>query len=76
MIFDPSDPIIDLNLFQRKDCLEATEFGELEEILPENMPKMRGQGFVITTYVNVDHVADLVTQFLGILELLTNILAF
>ena len=61
MVFDPSDPDIDPTLFERKDW-EATEFGELEEILPENMPQMRGQGFVMTAYVDADHAADTVTR--------------
>ena len=61
MIFDPSDPEVDANQFQSRDW-EATEFGELEEVLPENMPESRGQGFVMTAYVDADHAADTVTR--------------
>ena len=62
MVFDPSDPDIDPNEFQRRDW-EATEFGDdLEEILPENKPKPLGLGIIMRAYVDADHAAEVVTR--------------
>ena len=48
MVFDPSDPAIDENLFDKKDWA-SSEFGsELSEQLPPNMPEPRGMGFVMS----------------------------
>lgn len=63
IIFYPSDPEVPAHRFETKDW-KATEFGELEEVLPDNMPESRGQGFVMTVYVDADHVADTVTCWL------------
>ena len=61
MAFNPSDPEIDASKFQRQDW-EATEFGELEEIIPDNSPEARGMGFVMTAYVDADHASNTVTR--------------
>ena len=62
MVFDPSDPEIEPNEFQRRDW-EATEFGDdLEEILPENKPKPLGLGTIMRAYVDADHAAEVVTR--------------
>jgi hypothetical protein len=61
MVFDPSDPEIEVDKFQRRDW-EATEFGELEEILPDNKPESRGMGFVMRAYVDADHASNTVTR--------------
>ena len=61
MVFDPSDPDIDPELFKRQDW-EATEFGELEEELPANCPEARGFGFIMTAYVDADHASDTITR--------------
>ena len=62
MIFDPSEPEIDMQLFPRKDW-EATEFGaDLNEELPGAMPAARGLGFVMRAFVDADHAGDTVTR--------------
>ena len=62
MVFDPSDPVIDESLFERKDWT-ASEFGTtLKEEFPPNMPQTRGLGFVIRAFVDADHAGDSVTR--------------
>ena len=62
MVFDPSEPEIDMQLFPRKDW-EATEFGaDLNEELPGAMPAARGLGFVMRAFVDADHAGDTVTR--------------
>ena len=62
MVFDPSDPIIDLESFERKDWT-ASEFGlSLSEEMPSNMPESRGFGFVMRAYVDADHACDTITR--------------
>jgi hypothetical protein len=48
MVHDPSDPVIDESAFDKKDWT-SSKFGPTQgkEELPPNMPKPRGQGFVI-----------------------------
>lgn len=61
MVFDPSDPLVETSDFPRRDW-EATEFGELEEELPANMPEARGLGMVMRAYVDADHAGDSITR--------------
>ena len=62
MIFDPSDPIIDEYLFNRKGWMES-EFGlSLEELLPKNMPQTRGMGFVMRSYVDANNAGESITR--------------
>ena len=62
MIFDPSDPVIDESLFDRKDWT-ASEFGLfLEEVLPKNIPQPRGMRFLMWSYVDADHVGGSITR--------------
>lgn len=63
MVFDPSDPVIDESLFERRDWT-STEFGHLdgEEVLPPKMPEPRGRGFVMYAKVDADHASDTVTR--------------
>jgi len=62
MVFDPSEPVIDENAFQKRDWT-SSEFGHLQgsEVLPQNMPEPRGLGFTISAKVNADHASDTVT---------------
>jgi hypothetical protein len=49
IVFDPTLPVIDYRLFERKDWT-ANEFGhvcETKEELPPNLPQPRGAGFVV-----------------------------
>lgn len=44
MVFDPTDPVIDKSMFERKDWT-ASEFGlGLNEEMPGNLPQPRGLG--------------------------------
>ena len=62
MMFDPSDTVIDESQFDRKDWT-ASEFGlSLEEVLPKNMPQTCRMGFVMRSYVDVDHAGDSITH--------------
>ena len=45
------------DLLPRRDW-EATECGDVVEELPGNAPKSRGQGFVMSCYVDADHADD------------------
>ena len=58
IVFDPTDPMIDEEAFQRKDWA-SSEFGAtLSEVPPDNMPQPRGMGFTMSAMVDVDHAAD------------------
>jgi len=62
MIFDPSEPVIDESLFERKDWT-TSEFGlTLEEVLPPWAPQPRGLGFTTRAFVDADHATDDVTR--------------
>jgi Reverse transcriptase (RNA-dependent DNA polymerase) len=62
IVFDPSDPVVDESLFERRDWT-ASEFGlSLKEEVPSNMPQPRGMGFVMRAYVDADHAGDTVTR--------------
>lgn len=62
IVFDPSDPDIDYELFRRKDW-SSSEFGHIDgEELPLNTPESRGQGFVMLGYVDADHTTDTITR--------------
>ncbi len=56
--FDHTYPVVDLSLFERKDWTTLEISQCLEEILPENLPKARGQGFVIRAFVDAEHATD------------------
>ena len=63
MVFDPTDPVIDESMFERKDW-NASEFGRgLKEELPTNLSKSRGLGFVIWAFVDADHASDSITRW-------------
>ena len=63
IVFDPSDPVIDMSRFQKRDWV-SSEFGHIEEIevLPPNMPQQRGFGFMVRAEVDADHAGDTVTR--------------
>ena len=61
MVFDPSDPEIDMNSFQRQDwsySIYSSPGEELKEALPPNMPKPLGHGFNICCFVDDDHAGE------------------
>lgn len=62
MVFDPSDPVIDEILFERKDWASSKFGGVGVEILPPNMSEPRGLGFTMRAKVDADHAGDSVTR--------------
>ena len=63
MVFDPSDPDIDLTKYEKKDWA-SSEFGHVEgrEELSKNMPEPRGLGFTLRAKVDADHATDTITR--------------
>ena len=60
MVFDPLEPEIDLNSFEKKDW-KNTVYGEEPEEIPANVKQPCGFGFKIRVYVDSDHAGDSVT---------------
>ena len=61
MVFNPSEPEIDLDLFEKQDW-KNTVYGETSEEIPANVLEPRGFRFKIRAYVDSDHAGDSVTQ--------------
>ena len=63
MVYDPTEPEIPTGSFAKQDWTFSTMSEEdRTEVLPPNMPKPRGKGFVIRCYVDADHAGDSVTR--------------
>jgi hypothetical protein len=62
MVFDPSEPVIDPSIFERKDWTTSESGLELDEELPYNMPEARGFGFTMRAFVDADHATDSITR--------------
>ncbi len=62
MVFYPTPPVIDMNLFERQDW-SFSPYGcdGLTEELPIDMPKSLGPSMTLHVYVDSDHAGDLVT---------------
>ena len=61
MVFDPSEPDIDLQQFVKEDW-SAAAYGECKEEVPGNMPQPRGKAFTIRAFVDSDHAGDITTR--------------
>ena len=61
MVFDPSVPNFDADKFQRQDWSQ-TVYGDAPPDRPPNISKPRGQGFIVSAYVDSDHNSDTVTR--------------
>ena len=63
LLLDPSDPVIDTSLFERK-YWTSSEFAHVggKEELPPKMPQQRGIVFVLQAKVYAYHAADTVTR--------------
>ena len=61
MVFDPTDPDIDLCKFPREYWL-ATAYGEENEELTPNTPQERGIGMAMRDFVDLDHIDNTVTR--------------
>ena len=65
MVFDLSEPEIDLNKFPRQDwsySVYSSLEEELKEVLPPDTSEPLGNGFTIRCFVDADHAGNLVTQ--------------
>ena len=68
MVFDPTEPTINDNLFVKQDwtnSVYATDNTDLKEALPGNMPKSRGIGLTMRVCVDADHAGDSVMLLEG-----------
>ena len=63
LVYDPSDPVVDENDFERSDWA-SSEFGHEEgkEEFPAKMPEPRGHGFIMRAKVDADHASDTVSR--------------
>lgn len=63
MVFDPTEPQIDPNAFKRQDWTYSTmSESDRTEVLPPDMPRPLGKGFVIRCFVDADHAGDEITR--------------
>ena len=65
MVFDPSDPEIDMNSFQRQDwsySIYSSPGEELKEALPPNTPNPLGHVFKIRCFLDDDHAGESLTR--------------
>ena len=62
MVFDPSDPDVDMSDFEEQDWSSTVYATALKEELPPNMPEPRGQSMRMICYVDSDHAGDNVTR--------------
>ena len=58
MVFDPTDPLIDSEAFERRDWASSKFGATLSEVPPGNMPQPQGMGFTMSAMVDADHAAD------------------
>ena len=61
MVFDPSFTDFNPDKFQRQDWSQ-TVYGDAPPDRQPNMLKPRGQGFIVSYYVNSDHAGETVTR--------------
>ena len=61
MLFDPSYPNINENLFPKYDW-GHTVYSHAKELIPNNAPKAKGFGFTIIAFVDSDHAGDIITR--------------
>ena len=64
MVFDPGDPDIDMDSFQRQDCsysIYSSQVEELKEELPPNMPQPLGNVFKIRCFVDAGLAGESLT---------------
>ena len=61
MVFDPSEPNIDMTQFVKEDWTH-TVYGNTTEEISADAPKSRGFGFIIRAFVDADHAGNFVTR--------------
>ena len=59
IVFDPTYPVIDPNLFPEKDW--SRFYGDIKEPIPPNAPKPLGEVVIICIFVDADHAGDAMT---------------
>ena len=62
IVFDSSDPDIDMSKFERQDWSGTVYQNFLKEESPPNMPTPRGQSMKMTCFVDSNHADDSVTR--------------
>ena len=65
MVFDPSEPEIDMNSFQRQDwsyLIYSLPGEDLKEAMTHNMPNPLGHGLNICCFVDADHAGESLTR--------------
>ena len=60
IVFDPTEPEIDINKFLCKYC-SATPYEECKEEIPINAPEPRGIAFTMRSFVYSNHAGDMIT---------------
>ena len=61
MVFDPSQPEVNEESFEKEDWSHSV-YGEKSEELPVNAPEPRGFGFKMRAYVDSDHAGHTITR--------------
>ena len=61
IVFDPTEPGIDINKFPREDW-SATPYGECKEEIPSNALDSRGIVFTMRAFMDSDHAGDMITR--------------
>jgi hypothetical protein len=61
LIYDPSYPKVDINLF-KADVDWTLYYGKVTEAIPPNAPEPRGKPVVLTLFVDSDHAGDMMTR--------------
>ena len=60
LVFEPFYPEIDPNTFEHHDWTKF--YGNVKEVLPQNMPKTLGKEVVMRFFVDVDHTGERLTR--------------
>jgi hypothetical protein len=60
MVYDPSSPTIDMNVFKPNDW--KSFYGNVEESIPSNAPEPRGKDIDLQLYVDSDHAGEKCTR--------------
>ena len=61
MVFDPSEPVLDMSKFIKEDW-SAAPYGKCKEEIPDDVPTARGKAFTIRAFVDSDNAGDVVTR--------------
>ena len=61
MVFDPTEPDINLSLFKDEDWT-STAYEDCKEDIPPNAPEPRGKFFTVRAFVDSDHAGDCITR--------------